>query len=82
MNQDAWLKKDTLEKLVAAHRQEWGVLSPMQLDAHGGRDKRFAKKCGKYVDAALGGYHNDTLVVEVPFVMAAHWLRERWRKME
>ena len=77
MNQDAWLKKDTLEKLVAAHRQEWGVLSPVQVDAHGRRDKRFAKKCGKYVDAALGGYHNDSLVVEVPFVMAAHWLLSR-----
>ena len=77
MNQDAWLKKDTLEKLVAAHRQEWGVLSPMQLDAHGRRDKRFAKKCSQYIDAALRGYHNDSLVVEVPFVMAAHWLLSR-----
>ena len=77
MNQDAWLQKDTLEKLVAAHKPEWGVLSPMQLNAGGRRDKRFNKKCGKYVNAALGGYHNDTLVVEVPFVMAAHWLVSR-----
>ena len=77
LNQDAWLEKDTLEKLVAAHKPDWGVLSPMQLDAHGRRDRRFDKKCGKYVDAALGGYHNDRLVVEVPFVMAAHWLVSR-----
>lgn len=77
MNQDAWLEKDTLGKLVAAHRQEWGVLSPMQLDAHGRRDKRFNKKCRKYIDNALKGYHNDRLVVEVPFVMAAHWLLSR-----
>ena len=77
LNQDAWLEMDTLEKLVAAHRQEWGILSPMQLDARGRRDKRFRKKCGKYVERALQGYHNDRLVVEVPFVMAAHWLVSR-----
>ena len=77
MNQDAWLQKDTLEKLVAAHKPEWGILSPEQLNARGKRDKRFKKKCGKYIDAALKGYHNDTLVVEVPFVMAAHWLVSR-----
>jgi len=77
MNQDAWLEKDTLEKLVAAHRQEWGILSPLQLNAHGRRDKRFQKRCGKFVDRALQGYHNDQLIVEVPFVMAAHWLVSR-----
>ena len=77
MNQDAWLEKDTLEKLVAAHKPEWGILSPIQLNAGGRRDKRFQKKCGKYIDAALRGYHNDALVVEVPFVMAAHWLVSR-----
>ena len=77
LNQDAWLQKDTLEKLVAAHKPEWGVLSPMQLNASGKRDKRFNKKCGKYINSAMGGYHTDTLVVEVPFVMAAHWLVSR-----
>ena len=77
LNQDAWLQKDTLEKLVAAHRPEWGILSPMQMDAHGRRDKRFDKKCGKYVDALRGGYHSAGEVVEVPFVMAAHWLVSR-----
>jgi GT2 family glycosyltransferase len=77
LNQDAWLEADTLERLVAAHKPEWGILSPMQLDARGRRDKRFDKKCGKYIDPALSGYHNDALVVEVPFVMAAHWLLSR-----
>ena len=28
-------------------------------------------------DFALKGYHNDSLIVEVPFVMAAHWLVSR-----
>ena len=77
LNQDAWLEKDTLEKLIAAYKPEWGVLSPMQLDSRGRCDKRFKRKCGKYIDAALRGYHNDKLVVEVPFVMAAHWLVSR-----
>ena len=77
LNQDAWLERDTLEKLVAAHKAEWGILSPMQLDTHGRRDKRFQKKCGKLIDAAQEGYHKDSLVVEVPFVMAAHWLVSR-----
>ena len=56
LNQDAWLEKDTLEKLVAAHKPEWGVLSPMQLNAGGKRDKRFNKKCGKYINSAMGGF--------------------------
>ena len=77
LNQDAWLEKDTLARLVAAHRPEWGILSPVQNDAHRRRDRRFERKCGKYIDAALGGYHPDTMVVEVPFVMAAHWLVSR-----
>ena len=77
LNQDAWLEKDTLEKLIAAHKPDWGVLSPMQMSAHGKRDKRFDKKCGKLIDARLSGFHTDTLVVEVPFVMAAHWLVSR-----
>ena len=77
LNQDAWLEKDTLEKLIAAHKPDWGVLSPMQMNGHGRRDKRFDKKCGKLIDACLTGFHTDTLVVEVPFVMAAHWLVSR-----
>ena len=66
LNQDAWLQKDTLEKLVAAHKPDWGVLSPMQMSARGRRDKRFNRKCGKYIDAALSGYHSDSLIVKSP----------------
>ena len=77
LNQDAWLEPDTLEKLVAAHKPEWGILSPEQLDRHGRRDGQFERKCGRAVDAALKAYHNDRQVVEVPFVMAAHWLVSR-----
>ena len=77
LNQDAWLEPDTLEKLVAAHKPEWGILSPVQLDRHGRRDRQFDRKCGRAVDVALKGYHNDRQVVEVPFVMAAHWLVSR-----
>ena len=77
LNQDAWLERDTLSRLVAAYAPEWGVLSPMQLGAYGRRDHRFNHKCGPYIDAALRRHYSNTLVVDVPFVMAAHWLVSR-----
>ncbi len=77
LNQDAWLQKDTLARLVAAHKREWGILSPVQLDARGRRDRQFERKCGRYVDAVADGWRDEKFVVEVPFVMAAHWLVSR-----
>ena len=77
LNQDAWLERDTLSRLLAAHEPKWGILSPMQLGAYGRRDHRFNHKCGPYVDAALRRHYSNTLVVDVPFVMAAHWLVSR-----
>lgn len=82
MNQDAWVEEDTLELLVAAHRPEFGVLSPVQNTAEGTPDANFQRWCGRSLrragaqpgktspDAAPG-------IVEVPFVMAAHWLLSR-----
>lgn len=77
LNQDAWLEKDTVSKLLAAHTPDFGILSPLQLQAGGRQDRRFAKKCSKYIRNATSGYHDDRLVVPVPFVMAAHWLVSR-----
>ena len=77
LNQDAWLERDTLSRLVAAYTPGWGILSPMQLGAYGRRDHRFNHKCGPYIDAALRRRYSKTMVVEVPFVMAAHWLVSR-----
>lgn len=71
MNQDAWVGKDTIEKLVAAAKPAFGILSPVQMSGKGRKmDKRFAAKCGKYLKEA----RKDAKVVEVPFAMAAHWL--------
>lgn len=74
INQDAWVPKDGIISLVKSHKPEFGVLSPVQVNGKGRKmDKRFARRCGKYLKKAPKG----TEVVEVPFVMAAHWLVSR-----
>ena len=86
MNQDAWVEKDTLNLLVRAHRPEFGVLSPLQLSASGVPDANFYKKCGRSLERAgfgLEPQHGRSSegtvqdIVELPFVMAAHWLVSR-----
>lgn len=69
LNQDAWLEKDTLALLVSSARSFTGILSPIQLNAAGEMDANFARKCARYIYAA-----GDAELVDVPFVMAAHWL--------
>ena len=69
LNQDAWLQKDTLALLLDAAKDFCGLLSPMQMNAAGEMDAGFARKCARYIYADV-----DSQVVEVPFVMAAHWL--------
>lgn len=71
LNQDAWLEADTIDKLLAAASPEYGILSPTQNNANGKIDRRFGKKCKKAVGDFIDG------VVEVRFVMAAHWLVSR-----
>ena len=67
LNSDAWLMPDTLGRLLEeAAKGEFALLSPLQMSAQGGLDPRFEAKCGRRCKA--GG------TVEVPFVMAAHWL--------
>ena len=72
LNQDAWLLPGALLRLVefADAHPEYGLLSPMQMTADTSvPDRNFAK--------ALGGKtlpSSDVPVVDVPFVMAAHWL--------
>lgn len=71
LNQDAWVYPDTLKSLVQAMERNpaYGVVSPLQITASGDRlDPRFAKKYPyKFSDTPSG-------IVEVPFVMAAHWM--------
>lgn len=68
LNQDAWLMEDTLRRLTGAWRKDFGILSPVQKSASGEPDPNFRKHCSKY----LGRCRDEA--VDVPFVMAAHWL--------
>lgn len=82
MNQDAWVEEDTLELLAAAHRPEFGVLSPVQNTAEGAPDANFQRWCGRSLrraGAQPGKTSMDAVpgIVEAPFVMAAHWLVSR-----
>lgn len=77
LNQDAWLEKGTISGLLAAYRPDYGVLSPMQKSASGKLDRQFARKCGRHLKVLSGISASSDLVVDVPFVMAAHWLVSR-----
>lgn len=77
MNQDAWVEEDTLSLLVRAHSLAYGVLSPVQNDAAGRMDSRFEHKCGRFLKRAAAAPGETARVVELPFVMAAHWLVSR-----
>ena len=70
LNQDAWLEEGALEKLVAAAKEhpEYAVLSPLQYqDGYTALDVQFAKRMPSGLPEAGS-------LVEVPFIMAAHWL--------
>jgi N-acetylglucosaminyl-diphospho-decaprenol L-rhamnosyltransferase len=94
LNQDARLEKNTIAGLLEAFTPEYGILSPVQVDDRGRLDKRFAKKCGKFLKAAWQNVaevsgedalraksslqaDGEVARVEVPFVMAAHWMITR-----
>lgn len=74
LNADAWVEPDCLEKLVKSFKPGFGLLSPMQKDAYGHLDRHFSKKVSKSLRKA--GKPSPE-VVEVPFVMAAHWMISR-----
>lgn len=71
LNADAWVEPDCFERLLNNFKPGFGVLSPVQKDAQGELDYNFAKKTSKFLNSSA----EDT--VEVPFVMAAHWLVSR-----
>lgn len=83
LNQDAWVMPDTIEKLINTQRNhpEYGVLSPMQLEANNERfDKIFGLICSGQIN---NDFLNDLFfnhiktVYQVKDVMAAHWLISR-----
>lgn len=75
LNQDAWVMPDTFRLLEDAFEKNprFGILSPVQYDGGGKKmDRLFAKHCRR----SLRSNQSDA-VVEVPFVMAAHWMISR-----
>jgi GT2 family glycosyltransferase len=81
LNQDAYLEKETIEKLIEVHKknQNFGILSPIHLNGKGDRlDQNFSH----YVNYnANPDFYSDFIlkktlpdVYEVPFVNAAGWL--------
>ncbi len=74
LNQDAWVEPDTFRLLLDAFKDDsYGVLSPVQYDGGGKKmDRQFARRCKRYI-----AKNKDAGVVEVPFVMAAHWMISR-----
>jgi len=83
LNQDAWVMPDTFKILinVSENHPEYGILSPMQLQADG---NHFENKFGNYVLPKRQTFAPHLLedlffkraidVYETSFVMAAHWL--------
>ncbi len=72
LNQDAWVEKDCFRNLIAAaeNNPDYGILSPLQLQSdYKTPDRLFAKHCGGSILSCSGAE-----VVQVRFVMAAHWL--------
>lgn len=88
LNQDAWVFPDTFARLSEAMSgTDYGVLSPMQMTASLEKpDPRFAAKCisrcpelEAYYRTSSGVYSGkgSDEIVDVPFVMAAHWMISR-----
>ena len=83
LNQDAWVMPDTFEKLIKVSKchPEYGVLSPMQMQAD---IKHFERRFFLYVISCNQRtepffvedlfFDRQKSVYEVSFVMAAHWL--------
>lgn len=84
LNQDAWVKPDTIEKLIQIQQQnpDYGILSPMQLEAN---EKHFDLNfyniigCADYTEKFSEDVflHQTKKVYPVKRVMAAHWLISR-----
>lgn len=83
LNQDAWVMPDTFEKLIYVQKEnpEYGVLSPMQLEANCKRfDKIFGIVCSQQCNNNLINdlyFNRIDKVYPVNDVMAAHWLISR-----
>jgi GT2 family glycosyltransferase len=77
LNQDAWVEKDTIEKLIEIHKAhpEFGLLSPVPYDGNGDKlDRQFKKFYSQphNIDEIISA--NDSKLYEVSFINAAGWL--------
>ena len=76
LNQDAWVLPETFATLLRIFDSDsgkgFGILSPLQMTASMSKmDAQFKKKCAKALSKGDGE------AVNVPFVMAAHWMVSR-----
>lgn len=78
LNQDAWVKPDTFEKLIVASYQnpQFGILSPLQVNGNETLlDYNFYHYCcPRTLSSASLLRHSFKTIYETDFVMAAHWL--------
>lgn len=75
LNQDAWIEKDMLEKLIVASETnpDFGIISPVHLSSDGkSLDHGFANYSKKKTIEELP--HASSKLIELPFVNAAFWL--------
>lgn len=87
MNQDAWIKEDTIQKLVlvAESHPEYGIVGPIQLDATEQHLELEFCRSSLRSDIALSSYISDLYfrkdekqsVYSISFLMASHWLVSR-----
>ena len=84
LNQDAWVKEDTFEKLILTQKKhlDYGILSPIQLDSS---EKKFDfgfgwelsqwKEHSKVCEDLF--FKRNVDIVSFNMIMAAHWLISR-----
>ena len=79
LNQDAYLEKDTIEKLIEVHREnhQYGILSPIHLNGNGTKlDLNFSNYLFRNKEILFDSLQNKyaKTIYKVPFVNAAAWL--------
>jgi GT2 family glycosyltransferase len=82
LNQDAWLQRDTLERLILFHQShlEYGILSPLHLNQEG---TKMDPKFGYNLNLKSSEFRNDAFFerlkpcYDIEFVNAALWLIPR-----
>lgn len=81
LNQDAWVKAETIGQLVQKHRQhpEYGILSPLHLFNAEQLDRKFKSYLGvsRGNEIIKNPASGEDSIIQVRFVNAAMWLMSR-----